>query len=110
MSTPLAKSDRSRLLDLHARLHQALHREDWKAVADVDAAIRQCLESLPGDDQLDAATLAAKRQLKQLHGEGLQACANECERLRLLLLKHLEYAEGSAAYQRIDMFQAGEPR
>ena len=49
-----------------------------------------------------------KSRLKQLHGEGLQACAEECERLRLLLLNHLEHAEGRAAYQRIDMFQAGD--
>ncbi len=49
---------------------------------------------------------AARQQLKQLHGQALKACADECERLRLLLVNHLEYAEGRAAYQRIDLYQA----
>ncbi|AFN76274.1 hypothetical protein ACYCFL_13260 [Stutzerimonas nitrititolerans] len=100
-------SDRERLLELHAQLQQALQAGDWSTVAAVDVAVRQCLEVLAGRSELDKPTLAAKRLLKQLHGEGLQACADECERLRLLLLNHLEYAEGRAAYQRIDMFQAG---
>ena len=103
-------SDRERLLELHAQLQQALQTGDWNAVAAVDAAVRQCLEGLAGQGELDESTLAAKRLLKQLHGEGLQACADECERLRLLLLNHLEYAEGRAAYQRIDMFQTGDLR
>ena len=73
-------SDSERLMALHGELQAALQSNDWTAVATVDAAIRQ----------------------------GLQACAEECERLRLLLLNHLEHAEGRAAYQRIDMFQAGD--
>ena len=103
-------SDRERLLELHAQLQQALQNNDWTAVATVDAAVRQCLEALAQRGELDESTLAAKQLLKQLHGQGLQACADECERLRLLLLNHLEYAEGRAAYQRIDMFQAGDLR
>nr|WP_254621489.1 hypothetical protein [Stutzerimonas stutzeri] len=93
---------------LHGQLQAALERNDWTAVAAVDAAIRQCLETLAGRLELDEPTHAAKHRLKQLHGQGLQACAEECERLRQLLLNHLEYAEGRAAYQRIDMFQAGD--
>jgi hypothetical protein len=85
-----------------------LQGNDWTAVASVDGAIRQCLETLAGRLELDKPTLAAKSRLQQLHGEGLQACADECERLRVLLLNHLEHAEGRAAYQRIDMFQAGD--
>ncbi len=96
------------LMALHEQLQQALQASDWAAVAAVDAAIRQCLETLAGQLEMDEPTRAAKSRLKQLHGEGLQACADECERLRLLLLNHLEYAEGRAAYQRIDMFQAGD--
>lgn len=103
-------SDRERLLELHAQLKQALQNNDWKAVASVDTSVRQCLEALAQRGELDESTLAAKQLLKQLHGEGLQACADECERLRLLLLNHLEYAEGRAAYQRIDMFQTGDLR
>lgn len=101
-------SDSERLMALHAQLKQALEGGDWHAVASVDGAIRQCLEALAARAELDEPTHEAKHRLKQLHDEGLQACADECERLRLLLLNHLEYAEGRAAYQRIDMFQAGE--
>lgn len=101
-------SDSERLTALHAQLKQALQGSDWHAVASVDGAIRQCLEALAARAELDEPTRAAKHLLKQLHDEGLQACADECERLRLLLLNHLEYAEGRAAYQRVDMFQAGE--
>lgn len=100
-------SDSERLTELHEQLRQALQASDWNAVAVVDKAIRQCLEALAGE-QLDEPARAAKSRLKQLHGEGLQACADECERLRLLLLNHLEYAEGRAAYQRIELFHAGD--
>lgn len=103
-------SDSERLMALHAQLQQALQANDWPAVAEVDAAIRQCLEMLAERLQLDQPALDAHNRLKQLHGEGVKACAEECERLRLLLLNHLEYAEGRAAYQRVDMFQAGDRR
>lgn len=101
-------SDSERLTALHEQLRHALQIKDWHAVEKVDGDIRRCLEALPAHHALDEPALAAKLQLKQLHGEGLQACADECERLRLLLLNHLEYAEGRAAYQRVDMFQAGD--
>jgi len=103
-------SNSARLLELHAQLQQALQADDWKAVAAVDVLVRDCLEALARQGELDEPTLAAKQLLKRLHGQGLQACADECERLRLVLLNHLEYAEGRAAYQRIDMFQAGALR
>lgn len=101
-------SDSERLMALHAQLKLALDGGDWHAVAAADGAIRQCLETLAGRVELDEPTREAKHLLKQLHDEGVQACAEECERLRLLLVNHLEYAEGRAAYQRIDMFQAGD--
>lgn len=102
-------SDEQRLQELHAQLAAALHRSDWRAVGEVDQAIRQCLEQLPCAPLPDAVD-AARQQLKRLHGQALTACGEECERLRLLLVNHLEYAEGRAAYQRIDMFQAGDGR
>ncbi len=101
-------SDSARLMELHEQLQQALEADNWSAVAAVDMQIRQCLEALAARPQLDEPTIAAKARLQQLHGEGLNACADECERLRLLLLNHLEYAEGRAAYQRVDMFQTGD--
>jgi len=102
-------SDEQRLLELHVRLAAALHSSDWHAVREVDLAIRQCLEQLPRGPLPDAVD-AARQQLKRLHGQALTACGEECERLRLLLVNHLEYAEGRAAYQRIDMYQVGDGR
>lgn len=101
-------SDSARLLELHEQLQQALQADNWGAVAAVDIQIRQCLEDLATQPQLDESTRTAKARLRQLHGEGLNACTDECERLRLLLLNHLEHAEGRAAYQRVDMYQAGD--
>lgn len=101
-------SDSGRLMALHRQLQQALDANDWAAVATVDVQIRQCLETLSEQLQLDEPTRLAKARLKQLHAKGLNACADECERLRLLLLNHLEYAEGRAAYQRVDLYQVGD--
>lgn len=101
-------SNRARLMELHAQLQQALEADNWGEVAAVDNHIRQCLEDLARQPSLDEPTIAAKARLQQLHSEGLNACVDECERLRLLLLNHLEYAEGRAAYQRVDMYQAGD--
>ena len=102
-------SDEQRLQALHGRLAAALRSSDWRAVGEVDQAIRHCLEQLPRASQSEAVD-TARQQLKRLHGQALKACAEECERLRLLLVNHLEYAEGRAAYQRIDMYQAGDGR
>jgi hypothetical protein len=102
-------SDERRLRALHEQLAAALQSQDWRAVGEVDQAIRQCLEQLPREAQ-DPSVQTARQQLKRLHGQALKACAEECERLRLLLVNHLEYAEGRAAYQRIDMYQAGDGR
>ncbi len=103
-------SDAEQLLALHARLSEALRRGDWQAVADIDQAIRQCLEGLAEAADLDAAALDARQRLQQLHAQALAACAEECERLHRLLLDHREGAEGRVAYQRIDLLQAGGQR
>ena len=50
---------------------------------------------------------AAKHRLQQLHSQALSACAEECERVRRILLTHLEYAEGRSAYMHVDLFQGG---
>lgn len=103
-------SDAQRLQQLHAQLQQALQRGDWQAIAAVDAAIAECLRALAAREQLDPAALAARAALKQLHDQARVACAEECERLRLLLVNHLEYAEGRAAYQRVELFHTGASR
>lgn len=100
-------SDAEQLLALHARLSEALQRSDWRALAETDQAIRQCLEGQGEAAGLDAAAAQARLRLQQLHRQALAACAEECERLHRLLLNHREGAEGRAAYQRIGLLQAG---
>lgn len=98
-------SEAAALDALHAALAAALAARDWQAVHDTDQAIREALQGLPAAP--DAATGQARARLKALHDEARQACAAECERLRQLLLDHLDNAEGRAAYGRIELFQAG---
>jgi hypothetical protein len=95
------------LLVLHDQLAEAFAKAQWARIGEIDARIRTCLELLAGLPQLSAEVLAAKQRLKQLHGEVRVAGAEECERLRLALLRHLEYAEGRSAYMHIDQFQSG---
>ncbi|MCY1282743.1 hypothetical protein D9M68_119290 [compost metagenome] len=92
---------------LYRRLAEVLERGDWERLGEVDQAIRAHLLRLAGLGELDADLLRAKRQLQQLHGRARVACAEECERLRRLLLTHLEYAEGRSAYMQVDLMQGG---
>lgn len=89
---------------LHERLARALQGRDWAAFGAIDGAIRAALQRLDGVPP-SAELNAARQGLKRLHGEALHACANECERLRKLLLAHLQYAEGSAAYRQVNDWQ-----
>ena len=101
------EADRQLLLRLHGQLAAALERQDWAGMAGIDLAIRDCLQALAGRTGGSDEMRHARRQLQQLHGQARAACADECERLRRVLLTHLEYAEGRSAYTRVDMFQGG---
>lgn len=103
----LPEHDRQRLLALHRRLGQALQENDWNGVAKVDRMIRKQLQVMAGRPSLSKEVLQAKERLKQLHAKALRACAEECERLRLQLERHNEYAEGRSAYLWVDLFQGG---
>lgn len=95
------------LQQLHGQLAEALEQGDWARIGEVDALIRTCLQLLAGLPSLGDETRAAKQRLQQLHGQARVACAEECERVRRLLLTHLEYAEGRSAYLRVDLYQEG---
>ncbi|MBF8160338.1 MULTISPECIES: hypothetical protein [Pseudomonadaceae] len=95
------------LQHLHGQLAEALEQGDWTRIGEIDALIRSCLQLLAGLPTLSDEVREAKRRLQQLHGQARIACAQECERVRQLLLRHLEYAEGRSAYLRVDQFQGG---
>ncbi|PAU58380.1 hypothetical protein BZL41_17830 [Pseudomonas sp. PIC25] len=92
-----------RLLAVQGELTEALAKKDWERMAAIDARIRELLQALAGREP-EPELQRAKRALQRLHGQALQACAKECERLRRLLLTHLEYAEGRSAYMRTEMY------
>ncbi|ERH52614.1 hypothetical protein OF113_00940 [Ectopseudomonas chengduensis] len=95
------------LQHLHGQLAEALEQGDWARIGEIDALIRSCLQLLAGLPTLSDEVREAKRHLQQLHGQARIACAQECERVRRLLLTHLEYAEGRSAYMRVDLYQGG---
>lgn len=91
------------LLQLHDQLQQALKLHDWDAVAGIDLNVRACLQVMP--EQPGAEMQRAKQQLQQLYGRAIPAYGEACEKLRQLLLAHLEHAEGRTAYMRTDLLQ-----
>lgn len=95
------------LQHLHGQLAEALEQGDWTRIGEIDALIRSCLQLLAGLPTLSDEVREAKRHLQQLHGQARIACAQECERVRRLLLTHLEYSEGRSAYMRVDLYQGG---
>ncbi|KRW60910.1 hypothetical protein [Pseudomonas sp. TTU2014-080ASC] len=89
---------------LHEQLADAFAKAQWERIGEIDGRIRACLELLAKLPQLSDEVQAARLRLKQLHNEVRIAGAEECERLRVVLLRHLEYAEGRNAYMSVDQF------
>ena len=98
-------TDFSRLAQLQGLLAEALAREDWVRIGQVDGLIRQCLEGLQNAQPFNDETRLKLAPLKALHGHALQACARECARLSQMLANHTEYAEGRHAYSLADSLQ-----
>jgi hypothetical protein len=95
-----------RLGELHSLLERSLEAPDWPRIARVDQAIADCLQQFPLNE-LDAGAQAVRVRLKTLHDRARVQCAEDCERLRLVLLRHLEYAEARSAYGHVDLYQEG---
>lgn len=101
MSVPRAAEDCRVLLELYVELERVLREDDWMALAGVDKAIREQLLVLARQPGLSEEAGKVRQRLKRLHEQAYQACAAECERLRRVLLSHLEYAEGRTAYRQV---------
>ena len=85
-------------------LQDAIKETQWTELAQLDQAIRACLIRYP-KASLNERGLLLRTHLKRLHDQARVLCAEECERLRLLLQRHLQYSEGQAAYGRIDSYR-----
>lgn len=95
----------SRLAQLQELLAEALVREDWVRIGEIDGLIRRCLERLQDAQPFNDETRRKLASLKALHGHALQACARECARLSQMLANHTDYAEGRQAYSLADSLQ-----
>lgn len=104
---PVADNAERALREVQARLGEALAAGDWQRLGEIDQLIRALLLRLAAGPALDAAALAARDELQTLHTQARQSGARELERLRQLLMSHLEYAEGRSAYMHIDRVLAG---
>ncbi len=92
---------------VHGQLRAALEARDWERFAVIDQRVRECLDALSACAEPSAEVLQAKQLLKDLYGAAMAGCAETCEKLRQVLLAHLQYVEGRSAYQRIDLLQGG---
>lgn len=95
-----------RFAELCRLLEGLIASPDWNRLARLDLVIAQALQQWPSE-QMSAAEQTQRQRLKSLHDQARVQCAEECERLRLLLLRHLEYADARSAYGRVDMFKEG---
>ena len=94
-----------KLITLGEQLAAALKAQDWDSVGGIDQRIRECLQELTGADTLSPQLQQAKSQLQQLYARVIPAYAEACEKLRLLLLNHIDHAEGRSAYVRTGLLQ-----
>lgn len=101
----LPEVDLQRLEHLRLLLCEALGKEDWPRIGEIDSLIRLGLQRLRAEGELSAPLVAALAPLKALHGQALQACALECQRVSGLLRSHTEHGEGRRAYSLLESVQ-----
>ena len=97
-----------KLITLGEHLAAALKAQDWDSVGGIDQRIRECLEEIAALDIPSPELQACKKHLQELYSRVLPAYSEACEKLRQLLLSHVDYAEARSAYLRTDLLQ-GEP-
>ncbi len=94
-----------KLVALGEQMAAALKARDWDSVGGIDQRIRECLQELASMESISPEVQAAKQQLQQLYARVLPAYADACEKMRQLLLAHVDYTEARSAYLRTDLLQ-----
>lgn len=94
-----------KLITLGEQMAAALKAQDWDSVGGIDQRIRECLQELAAMETLSPELEKIKQQLQQLYARVLPAYAEACEKLRQLLLAHIDYAEARSAYLRTGLLQ-----
>ncbi|WP_323815638.1 hypothetical protein [Cellvibrio sp. NN19] len=90
---------------LGQQLAAALKAQDWDAVGGIDLSIRGCLQTLAQMETVSPELQEVKNQLQQLYQRVIPAYSEACEKLRVLLLNHIDHAEGRSAYMRTELLQ-----
>jgi hypothetical protein len=93
------------LSSLGEQLAGALKAQDWESVGGIDGRIRECLETIAALETVSPELQACKKQLQELYSRVLPAYSEACEKVRQLLLSHVDYAEARSAYLRTDLLQ-----
>jgi hypothetical protein len=104
MQPDIDRELQSQLVATYLKLAEALAAQDWEEIGKVNEQVNDCLVRMTEHQEPSSDLLQFKQQLQKLHGNALNACVDECEKLRRTLLTQLEYAEGRSAYMRTDMF------
>lgn len=97
---------------LSEQMIAAIKTQDWDALGGIDLRVRGCLQSL-AQVQLQAEEISPelqqmKDQLQQLYGKVIPVYRDVCEKLRVLLLNHVDHAEGRSAYLRTELLQGNQ--
>ena len=93
---------------LGQQLAAALKAQDWDAVGGIDLRIRECLQTLAQAENISPELQEVKNQLQQLYERVIPAYSEACEKLRVLLLNHVDHAEGRSAYLRTELLQGNQ--
>ncbi len=93
---------------LGQQLAAALKTQDWDAVGGIDLRIRDCLQLLAQAETISPELQEVKNQLQQLYQRVIPAYSEACEKLRVLLLNHVDHAEGRSAYLRTELLQGNQ--
>ncbi len=93
---------------LTRELHAAAGQQDWNALEQLERKLAQQLPLLAGQGALSDSEHTALLTLRRVHGQALQICINEKQRLGLHMGEIHSKQEGWVAYAlESDMYQDG---
>ncbi|NBV17863.1 hypothetical protein [Janthinobacterium sp.] len=96
------------LQQLTRELHAAAGQQDWNALEQLERKLAQQLPLLAGQGALSDSEHTALLTLRRVHGQALQICINEKQRLGLHMGEIHSKQEGWVAYAlESDMYQDG---
>lgn len=94
-----------KLIALGEQLAAAFKAQDWDAIGGIDQRIRECLEEIAGLESPSPELQISKKRVQELYARVIPVYSAACEKIRQLLLAHVDYAEARSAYMRTDLLQ-----